>query len=120
MSQSDTLEAMSGVLYKVLRRLADLQPEFNILQSSILLLIASKPGITQRQVQVELGKKEHSVISRNLAILSKDGDRKRAGLDLIEIDFHHTDRRERALTLTPKARRLLHDILNDLQAVPRK
>jgi DNA-binding MarR family transcriptional regulator len=82
--------------------------------------VVAKPGVSQRDILGSIGVSTSSV-SRTLAVLSELGDRKTDGLELIKMEINPEDRRERLVHLSPKGRRLMEDLMNDLQrAIPEK
>jgi DNA-binding MarR family transcriptional regulator len=114
-SEAGALEEFAGALLKVFERLADLRPEMTLQQAKCLLVIAAKPGITQRSLMQQINGND-STVSRHLAQLSDLGDRNIPGMDVIKMQVNLDDRRERVLHLTPKGRRLLRDSEGDLRS----
>jgi DNA-binding MarR family transcriptional regulator len=106
-------EGAATALIKVLARLRDRHADMTLQQAMFLFYVAQRPGITQREVYEALGSSD-SVASRTLAILSDVGLRNVAGLELVEMKVNPQDRRERFLSLSPKGKRLMDDILSDL------
>jgi DNA-binding MarR family transcriptional regulator len=106
----------AAYLVKALQRLRDLHPEMTVLQAQFFLLVASEPGLTQRELWGRLDASD-TAASRILAALSDIGDRGRPGLDLITMKVQKSDRRTRLVTLTPKGQRLIDDILAEFDRV---
>lgn len=105
----------SLALSAALQRLRDRHGDMTILQSQAFLLVAANPGISQIEIARVLGMSDGTA-SRTFGILADIGRRDRGldGLDLIKMIINPDDRRLRALTLTPKGRRLMDDIMTDL------
>ena len=114
MEKNNPYATVTRALIKALGRLRDRHSDMTLQQAMSFFLVAEKPGITQRELYEALGTND-SVASRTVAILSDVGSRNTPGLDLVEMRINPEDRRERILRLTPKGRRLMDDIVNDLK-----
>jgi DNA-binding MarR family transcriptional regulator len=113
MNEASTPDQTGSRVYRVLGRLRDRHADMTVLQAMCFFLVSARPGISQRQLMNELDSND-STISRILSLLSDLGDRKSAGLDLIEMKVNPNDRRERLMFLSPKGRRFMADVSNDL------
>lgn len=100
-------------LIHALQRLRDVHPDMTLFQTQFLLAVAANPGATQREVYDLLGSND-SVASRTLSLLGEYGSRSVAGLELIEFKPDPNDRRVRRLNLTPKGRRIVNGIFEDM------
>jgi DNA-binding MarR family transcriptional regulator len=108
--------ARVGALVKALQRLRYYHSEITVLQAQFFLLVAERPGVSQRELWETLGASD-TAASRILAQLSDLGDRNRPGLDLITMETMKTDRRVRLLHLTKKGQQLVDDILGEFDRV---
>jgi DNA-binding MarR family transcriptional regulator len=111
---SPDIIAASLTLLKIFHRLRDRHQSMSILQAMCLVQVAAQPGINQKTLYEELGATGSSA-SRILALLSDVGDRNTAGLDLVKATAGGVANRERKLYLTPKGKRLIEEIVEDLQ-----
>jgi DNA-binding MarR family transcriptional regulator len=116
MNEANTPDQTGSRVCKVLGRLRDRHPDMTVLQAQCFFTVAARPGISQRQLMNEMDSND-STISRILALLSDLGDRKSAGLDLIEMKVNPMDRRERLMFLSPKGKRFIADVASDLATV---
>lgn len=116
MTDKNPYATVAQALVKALGRLRDRHADMTLQQAMTFFLVAQNPGITQRALYEALGTND-SVASRTVAILSDVGSRNTPGLDLVEMKINPQDRRERVLRLTPKGRRMMDDIVEDLSRI---
>jgi DNA-binding MarR family transcriptional regulator len=96
--------------------LQDEHADLTVRQAMCLLLVATSPGITLRDLYGRLNYEHPSLASRQVSLLAGVGSRyKDSGLDLVKIEEDPSDRRQRVLHLTPKGRRLMADIVRELE-----
>lgn len=88
----------------------DVHPDMTLNQVVVMLLVASRPGITQRQIMEETGLADSST-SRIIGILGKWGNRGTKPLNLIDVVYDEADRRVRTYTITPTGRKLLEKVM---------
>jgi DNA-binding MarR family transcriptional regulator len=112
--------AMIGqALSAALGRLRDRHADMTLLQAQCLFHVASNPGVTQVALCRALDASDGTT-SRTIAILSDIGGRNGSpGLDLVKLDNNPHDRREKYLSLTPRGKRLMDDLITDLKPVRR-
>ena len=96
-----------------LARLRDLHTDMTLLQAQCLLTVAANPGMTQRSLYSTLGVSD-SLASRVIGLLGEHGSRSVEALNLIVSSVNPDDRRERNCELSPKGRRLMTQIVADL------
>ena len=113
-THSPDIIAASLTLLKIFHRLRDRHQSMSILQAMCLVQVAANPGINQKTLYEELGA-TGSAASRILALLSDIGDRNTAGLDLVKAVPGGVGNRERLIYLTLKGKRLMEEIVEDLQ-----
>ena len=99
---------------RALTRLRDIHQDMTVAQVVCLLLVADRPGITQRDLHKLLDTTD-SAASRIIALLSDVGSRGTPGMELVLMRENPNDRRERHIFLTAKGRRILEDIATDLK-----
>lgn len=96
-------------LSDVIERLREVYPDMTLNQVSVLLNVASHPGITQRQIMENTGLADSSA-SRIVAILSEHGNRGTGPFHLIELHEGTEDRRIKELHLSKKGKDLVRDL----------
>ncbi|WP_142850667.1 MarR family winged helix-turn-helix transcriptional regulator [Telmatospirillum sp. J64-1] len=95
----------------VLEEFRKLDPELPIQIALILLLIAEKPGISNREL-VQLTGLGKSSVARNVAILSKEHGK----FGLVTYYEDPEDRRNKVAKLTPEGQRFINSIKHYFEA----
>ena len=119
-SETNEFEQMATALFNVMRRLREKHEDMTALQVMCLMRVAAKPGIGQRELQIELETGSNSTASRILGMLSQHGTRGAEGLNLVDMKTNPLDRRERRLYLSPKGKRLMVEIMKEMPSVSKK
>ena len=93
-------------LQAILAYLHQLDPEFTMPNLSTFLTVAENDGITMDKLADAAGYGRSSA-TRNIFVLSKFGEGKRAGMNLVYQDFMGEDRRQKTVHLTEKGKKVL-------------
>lgn len=101
-------------LLTIISKFREQDAEMPIQQAVTFLWVALNEGKTQRDARQSLDMPASSA-SRNLAALSKVHRLGKEGLGLIQFDEDPNDRRAKILSLTPKGRAFLSNIMGDLR-----
>lgn len=93
----------------------ELDPEMQVQTLSVLLTVASAPGITMKELSQRLHLAQSSC-SRNVAALSKWHRLGRPGLDLLVATEDPAERRRKIVRLTTRGERFIETLQRKVEA----
>jgi DNA-binding MarR family transcriptional regulator len=104
--------SVSGRFFAALSRLKSLHGEMTVLQAICLFYIAQNKQVSQQSLCQDVGIKS-GVATRTVTVLARPGRGRLPSLCLVEVIEDPKDHRHHLLSLTPRGRRLLEEILRD-------
>lgn len=116
MQLSATDRAMLGRIGDTFNVFRSLYVDITAAQAVVLLMIASRPGISQSDIAIATGLTEASV-SRVVSIFGDKGDRGNGPYDIIDARRSPRDPRAKELFLTSNGSLLMANILREFAGV---